>query len=547
MMKRSRQRGTSLLLAFILLFSLRVPAFAAEVKGAAVLENTAAYLLKTVKDPQVGSVGGEWAVLGLARSGYDVPQSYWDGYYTSVEDYVSDHKGVLHEKKYTEYSRLAVALTAIGADPRDVAGYNLLTPLGDYDKTVWQGLNGPIWALIALDSGNYDMPVNGAAKTQATRQMYIDTILDRQLADGGWSLTGRGGDQGPSDPDITGMALQALAKYRDQQAAAAAIDQALACMSAQQDKSGGIYGSRSANSESCVQMIVALCELGIPLDDPRFVKNGRTLLDALLSFYRPGQGFLHRPEGSGSSLMATEQGLYALAAVRRAAEGKPSLYRMDDVNIRISDLERPAIGLPGKHADVRKIPVTAPGITFADIAGHPNQSAVETMAARGIISGRNSGLFDPNTAVTRAEFAVMVVRALGLTPKADDAFDDVTADQWHAPFIGTAHAYGIVAGKDNGLFAPNSTITRQEAAVMTARAARLCGMDTGMEDSAVRDILSQFADYLTVGKWAQGDMAFCYRENILDQNDLNAEPVRPVLRCEVAQMLCNLLNCTKLL
>ena len=71
---------------------------------------------------------------------------------------MKEHEGNLHDKKYTEYSRVIVALTAIGKNPADVAGYNLLTPLGDYEKTIWQGMNGPIWALIALDSGNYDMP-----------------------------------------------------------------------------------------------------------------------------------------------------------------------------------------------------------------------------------------------------------------------------------------------------------------------------------------------------------------------------------------------------
>lgn len=126
-------------------------------------------------------------------------------------------KGVLHEKKYTEYSRLIVALSSIGMDARNVAGYDLTYALGDYDKTIWQGMNGLIWALIALDSRNYPVPQNKEAKTQAIRQMYIDRILDCQLADGGWSLFGgteaaSTGD-GVSDPDITGMALQALAKY----------------------------------------------------------------------------------------------------------------------------------------------------------------------------------------------------------------------------------------------------------------------------------------------------------------------------------------------
>ena len=159
------------------------------------------------------------------------------------------------------------------------------------------------------------MPVNPEAETQATRQMYIDRILECQLPDGGWSLFGgtdaAGSGDGVSDPDITGMALQALAKYQDQPAVAEATEEALVCMSEKQSADGGFASWGTANSESVVQMIVALCELGISLDDPRFVKNGNTMLDNLMTFYLPGEGFLHTQNGSGSNQMATEQGFTA--------------------------------------------------------------------------------------------------------------------------------------------------------------------------------------------------------------------------------------------
>ena len=118
-----KKRVLSLLLALCLLLGLSVPAFAASAENtlADAVSGSAAYMLKTVATPQVGSIGGEWAVIGLARSGYAVPQSYWDNYYKTVEEYVTACKGNLHDKKYTEYSRLIVALTAIGADPTDVA------------------------------------------------------------------------------------------------------------------------------------------------------------------------------------------------------------------------------------------------------------------------------------------------------------------------------------------------------------------------------------------------------------------------------------------
>ncbi|MEG2584500.1 MAG: hypothetical protein RSA27_08340, partial [Oscillospiraceae bacterium] len=135
-----------------------------------------------VKNPQVGSIGGEWAIIGLARSGASVSDEYYQKYYENVEKTVKACGGVLDEKKYTEYSRVALALTAIGKDPKNVAGFNLLKPLGDYDKTVWQGINGAIWALIALDSGEYDIPQNTEAKVQATREMYVKYILDNQLS-----------------------------------------------------------------------------------------------------------------------------------------------------------------------------------------------------------------------------------------------------------------------------------------------------------------------------------------------------------------------------
>jgi len=64
----------------------------------------------------------------------------------------------LHERRYTDYSRVILGLTAAGYDPRAFAGYDLTLPLADFDKTIWQGINGPVFALIALDSGNYSNP-----------------------------------------------------------------------------------------------------------------------------------------------------------------------------------------------------------------------------------------------------------------------------------------------------------------------------------------------------------------------------------------------------
>ena len=539
---RRIKRISAWILTLAILLTLTVSALAAssvqnEVQG------SAAYMVSAVKAPEVGSIGGEWAIIGLARSGYSVPADYYDEYYTRVEKYVKNCNGVLHERKYTEYSRVVLALTAIGRDPSKVAGYNLLTPLGDFDKTIWQGLNGPIWALIALDSGNYEIPKNPAAKTQATRQLYIDEILNNQMKDGGWSLTGTG----DSDVDITAMALQALAKYQDQKAVKTATDKALTYLSNVQDSKGGFASWGTTNVESVAQVVVAFCELGMDLNDSRFVKNGHGLVENLLSFRQSNGGFYHVMDGSdGNNQMSAEQGFYALVAIDRAENGKNSLYRMGDVtkntskpntNINKSKAD-PSVNVPG---------VTAPGTTFSDIKNHANKTAIEELASRGIINGMGKGTFAPNKTMTRAEFAAIVTRALGLPAKDTKAFTDVPSSKWYAGYIGTANSSGIVNGVGSGKFNPDGTITRQEAAAMVARAAKLCGLDTAMDAASIKDMLAQFGDYRGVASWAKEPLAFCYSAGILDQSDLNIEPTKAILRCEIAQMLYNMLVTSELI
>ena len=547
-------RRLCLALAATVLLGLSAPALAASdsVLDAAV-EDTASYLYQLVKSPQVGSIGGEWVVLGLARSGYSVPDEYYQNYYAVVEQTVKDCQGVLSTKKYTEYSRVIVALSSIGKDARDVGGYNLTQPLGDYDKTIWQGLNGPIWALIALDSRNYPMPQNSEAKTQATRQMYIDRILACELSDGGWSLLGGTSSataDSTSGPDITGMALQALAKYQDQAKVKAATAKALAWLSAQQSSDGGFSSWSTSNVESSAQVLVALDELGISLSDSRFVKNGNTLADNILSYYTQGAGFHHSVGGSGTNQMATEQVFYALVAAQRAQNGKNSLYRMSDaisVGESGDSTQIAGSGLPGKNADVSVPPVVNAGTTFADIKSHQNQIAIEALASRNILKGVTDTGFSPDATMTRAQFAAVVVRALGLTPKAVSQFTDVKSSDWCAGYVGTAYTYGIVNGTTTTAFTPGGTITRQQAAVMIARAAKLCGMQTEYDTATSRDVLAQFGDYTKCSTWAWPSLAFCYDKRILDSSDLNVRPGDAILRCEVSQMVYNLLSQSNLL
>ena len=297
-------------------------------------------------------------------------------------------------------------------------------------------------------------------------------------------------------------------------------------------------------------MIVALCELGIPLDDARFVKNGNMLLDNLMSFYQKGAGFLHVLEGGGSNQMASEQGLYALVAAQRARTGKNSLYRMSDAITIGEDRGNQSVGLAEKHADVKPSRITAPGTTFGDISGaqaHENQMAIEALASRGIINGKSEDSFDPEGNMKRSEFATIVAKALGLTPKETTQFTDVPVGSWYAGYVGTAYQYGIVTGKDVATFDPDGTITRQEAATMVTRSAKLCGMDVTYDTQSARDVLAQFTDYVKCADWAQSSLAFCYDQKIWDNSAMTIQPTQAILRCEIAQTLYNLLSGAKLL
>ena len=544
-----KKRIISIILALALLFGLGSAALAATSSpGSSRVNNSAAYIYAAVPKPTVGSVGGEWAVLGLARSGYSVPDKYYQDYYSAVEQYVIDKGGVLDTRKYTEYSRVVIALAAIGKDATNVGGYNLVAPLGDFDQTCWQGLNGPIWALIALDSRNYAVPTAPAGKTQATRQMYVNRIVDSQLDDGGWNLFSTPYYKtGSADADITGMALQALAKYQSQTAVKNAINKALDCISKMQGEDGGFSSSYGfATSESCAQIVVGLCELGVSLTDSRFVKNGKSVLDELLTYRNSNGSFIHSSEESGNNLMSSEQGLYALVAAQRAANGQNSLYRMGDA-ISITTPVAPAYGLPGKDPAVKKVPVTAAGTTFPDIAGHPNKAAIEALAARGIINGYNASQFAPNDKITRAQFAKITIMALGMSAQKTSAYSDVASDAWYAGWVGTATAYKIVNGYGGGKFGPDDYITREQAATMVARAAKLCGMNPDAYSGGWRDYLASFGDYMSVSEFARGPLAFCYDQGILDKSALNINPKEEIKRCEIAQMVYNMLSKAKLL
>jgi len=533
------------LLLSLLLLACSLPASAAsEAELEELVADTAAYELSGLSFAH----GDEWVILALVRGGCQVPEGAFERYYESVKDYVVENEGVFRLK--TQYVRLTIALTAIGQDPRNVGGYDILTPILDTDAMTSFGMNGAIWALLGLDSGAYFAEEEAGI---AAREAYVDLLLGRQLANGGFSLTGRGGADSPADTDITAMTLQALAPYRSREDVAEAIERGVECLSALQNEDGSFQTMNIVNCESAAQVIVALGELGIPLEDSRFVKSGVSPLDAMLVFRQADGSFLHVADKTGDGGMATYQGFYALVAALRNLRGESGLYHLagENITLSLSEEAHGAVGLPGKHGDVQSLPIIREGVSFSDIRGMSCRTAVEALAARGIIDGMTDTEYVPGETMSRAQYAAIIVRALGLTPDAagSERFKDVPAGSWFAPYVGTAYAYGIVDGRSEDSFDPSGTINRQEAAVMTARAAALCGWDTAMDATGVRRYLAEFGDYTSVSTWAREAMAFCFKSGILDADefDLDILPKQAILRGEVALMVYRLLSASKLL
>ena len=294
------------------------------------LKKTGTYIYKKVPDPSIGSVGGEWAVLGLTRSGYRVKDTYYKSYVKNVIKKLKECKGNLSSTKYTEYSRLILALTAIGQDVTDVGGYNLLYKLADFNLIKQQGINGPIYALLALDCHQYQLQKRKNIPVQTTRKRLIQNIIKKQLKKGGWAFTGA-----KADVDTTAMAIQALAAYYNSNASVKkAVNKALTILSERQNSDAGFSSYGVDNLESSAQVITALTSLGInPASDQRFIKNHKSIMDNLLTFYSANGGFKHVRKGS-TDQMATEQGYYALTAYDRLLAGRSSLYHMWDVKIK---------------------------------------------------------------------------------------------------------------------------------------------------------------------------------------------------------------------
>ena len=227
----------------------------------------------------------------------------------------------------------------------------------------------------------------------------------------------------------------------------------------------------------------------------------------------------------------------------------PSLILIASMSDAISfnEAKEDIVGFKNKNSDVRKREIVNSDKIFKDVQGHINKDAIEALSKRGIVSGKNENEFKPDSTLTRAEFATIIVNGLGLSVKNENVFADVTINDWFYDYVNTAYCYEIIKGISENEFNPHGIVKREEAATMTARAAKLCGLNTDMETFEAKNILSEFSDYVKVSDWAVTSLAFCFDNDILSGDVMEISPEEAVTRGEMAGMLYNMLNKANLL
>ncbi|MEI3605538.1 DUF4430 domain-containing protein [Pseudogracilibacillus sp. SE30717A] len=277
----------------------------------------------------------EWQAIGLDRAGYaDQPQfkAYHGIFEQNLQEQVIDKLGT-GRLLITDVERLAIASFAVGKDPTNINGLNLIEKIYNSEDArdgsnslTFQGNNGILFALIALDTKNFDIPKNATW----TREKLIEELLQNQRDDGAWSLTATSSKQENASFDITAMALTALAPYNnsDYPEVQEAIRRAVDFLSTSQDESGGFSDDfvGGVSSETTAQVIIGLTANGIDPRSDQFTKQDINLLDHLLKFQAKDGGFTHLLGDENSNPMASEQGLQALVAYKMFVNNEGRLY-----------------------------------------------------------------------------------------------------------------------------------------------------------------------------------------------------------------------------
>lgn len=212
----------------------------------------------------------------------------------------------------------------------------------------------------------------------------------------------------------------------------------------------------------------------------------------------------------------------------------PSVFSKDGDNSKVT-IKRNGTGV---YAAI------ATDISFNDVASHWAKSYVDLLSHKLIVDGYEDGSFGPERSITRAEFAAIVARSLGLDTSASSSstFSDVQSGDWYAGVVSAAVQSGLVDGYEDGTFRPNAQINREELAAMVVRALAYAGKDVKVSSTEQDALLAKFADADSI-VWGQAELAAAVKAGIVDgMTDTTIAPRNDATRAQAAAMLNRLLN-----
>ncbi|MBP1991153.1 S-layer homology domain-containing protein [Paenibacillus eucommiae] len=177
--------------------------------------------------------------------------------------------------------------------------------------------------------------------------------------------------------------------------------------------------------------------------------------------------------------------------------------------------------------------------SFNDITTHWSKNDVQLLANKLVVDGVTDTTFQPERNITRAEFAALVVRSLGLdgTTGTANPFNDVNSSAWYASVVATAAQAKIIDGYEDGTFRPNAQITREELSAMVIRALKYAGVNTDITAAQQSELLGKFTDSNRI-VWAQQEIAAAIHAGIIDgMTDTTIGSNQQATRAQSATML----------
>ncbi len=447
----------------------------------------------------------DWTLTALSLLGEDATAGKWGG----ADKWNAELKARLASldlQKTTDFARFVTAIAAYGEDPQHFAGTNLIDRLkkaqltnGKFaDAMNGEGqslINAHVWSIIALHAAGEQIPREKLAKAW---------LVAKQLPDGGFQFAT---DAKTGGVDMTAMSLlafRALGMDKTEEP----VKKALAFLQKQQRDGGGFQEGGVVNAESVANVISALIAWG---EKPEAWQKGNgSTIDSLLAFQKQDGSFSHTQSGY-SNQIATAQAMLGLADLKRGSSYVTWLHEQSGAK---------------KYARLRDIP-----------RGYWAETELAYLVKHGYMQGVTTDAMQPNSRVTRAQFAALLLRVIGEEPsaRAQGTFADVLVSDWTAPIVEKAAALGLMQGSQ-GKFNPQQGITHEEMATIVSRVAKQYGWQKTYPGAAVSISPN------TVSTWAQAGVKDLQARKLLGGTaDGKFSPKAAVNRAEAAVMLYRLL------